>query len=197
MAVTPAGIRPGRRAAGPQRTWLTMLRRTPASLPELIRLAAFWAIAIWQGGFVFYTGFVIKIASRELESDLAQGFITRLVTLKLEKLGWIALVIWAIALWGTRFSRLSLRTTAAVLWCAVLALHVGLHFQWQAIDRLLDVSGRAVDDPDAFRPAHRIFMWAASLQWLVVVVLSGVTLHAWQHEKRVRRTDVPAPTPAR
>jgi hypothetical protein len=43
-----------------------------------------------------------------------EGFITRLVTLKLETLGWIALVIWAISLWGTRFSRTSLRTTAAV-----------------------------------------------------------------------------------
>lgn len=172
--------------------WLTMLRRTAATLPELIRLATFWAIAIWQGGFVFYTGFVVKIASWELQSPLTQGFITRLVTLKLETLGWIALIIWAIALWGTRFSRNSLRATAAVLWCAIVALHVGLHFQWHAIDRLLDVSSRSVMDPDAFRPAHRIFLWAASLQWLLVVILSGLTLHAWQHEKRGNSPDSPA-----
>lgn len=175
-----------------RRTWLAMLRRTAASLPELIRLATFWAIAIWQGGFVFYTGFVVKIGSWELKSALTQGFITRLVTLKLENLGWIALVIWAISLWGTRFSRQSLRTTAAVLWCAILALHVGLHFQWHAIDRLLDVSSRSVMDPDAFRPAHRIFLWAASLQWLLVVILSSLTLHAWQHEKRVTRPESPS-----
>lgn len=50
------------------------------------------------------------------------------MTLELEKLGWIALVIWAISLWATRFSRRSLRTMAALLWLAIVALHVGLHF---------------------------------------------------------------------
>jgi hypothetical protein len=49
------------------------------------------------------------------------------VTLELEKLGWIALVIWAISLWATRFSGRSLRTMAASLWLAIVALHVGLH----------------------------------------------------------------------
>lgn len=179
---------PPLREAGVQRphppAWLALRRHTAKSLTDLIRLATFWAVAIWQGGFVFYTGFVVKIGSWELKSSLTQGFITRLVTLKLETLGWIALVIWAISLWGTRFSRMSLRMTAAVLWCAILALHVALHFQWHAIDRLIDVASRSVKDPDAFRLAHRIFLWESSLQWLLVVILTGLTLHAWQHEKR-------------
>lgn len=189
-----------RREADTQRfhppAWLTMLRHKATPLHELLRVATFWSIAIWQGGFVFYTGFVVKIATWELKSTLTQGFITRLVTLKLETLGWIALVIWAVSLWGTRFSRPSLRTTAAVLWCAIFVLHGGLHFQWHAIDRLLDVSSRSVIDPDAFRPAHRIFLWTASLQWLLVVTLSSVTLHAWQHEQRGRLPDSPADTSA-
>lgn len=50
------------------------------------------------------------------------------MTLELEKLSWIALVIWAISLWAPRFSRRSLRTMAALLWLAIVALHVGLHF---------------------------------------------------------------------
>ena len=151
-----------------------MLRR------DLVRLATFWAIAIWQGGFVFYSGFVLKIGSWELKSKLEQGFITRRVTLALEQLGWIALIVWAVSLWGTRFSRRSLKLTAVVLWCAILTLHLGLHFQWHAIDRVLDVSSRSLKDPVAFHMAHRIFVWAASLQWLLVVILSGLTLHAWQ-----------------
>ena len=77
---------------------------------------------------------------------------------------------------------------AMMLWCAILALHVALHFHWHAIDRLLDVSSRSVMDPDAFRTAHRIFLRAASLQWLLVVILTGLTLHAWQHEKRAAFT---------
>lgn len=162
---------------------MKLLGWSPTRIQELIRLATFWAIAVWQGGFVFYTGFVVKIGSWELKSPLQQGFITRRVTLELEKLGWIALVIWAIALWGTRFSRRSLRTTAIMLWLAIVALHLGLHFQWHAVDRLLDVTGRSVTDPAAFRTAHRIFLWAASLQWLLVVILSGVTLQAWQRER--------------
>ena len=152
----------------------------PTLLRDLVRLATFWALAIWQGGFVFYSGFVLKIGSREIKSDLEQGFITRRVTLELEQLGWIALIVWAVSLWGTRFPRRSLMLTAVVLWCAILALHLGLHFQWHAIDRVLDVSSRAVRDPAAFHTAHRVFVWAASLQWLLVVFLSGLTLQAWQ-----------------
>ena len=166
------------------RAWLAMSGWNPTHLRELVRLATFWAIAVWQGGFVFYTAFVIKIGSRELESDLTQGFITRRVTLELEKLGWIALAVWAVSLWATRFSRPSLRMTAAILWCAIFALHLGLHFQWHAVDQALDVSGRSLRDPDAFFVAHRIFMWAASLQLLLVVILSGLTLQAWLREPR-------------
>lgn len=162
--------------------WPSLLGRTRPRLRELIRLATFWAIAIWQGGFIFYAGFVLKIGARELASDLAQGFITRRVTLELENLGWIALIIWGIALWGTRFSRQSLKMTVAILWCAIVAIHLGLHFQWHAVDRALDVSAHAVRDADAFHIAHRIFMWAATLQLLLVVILSGVTLQAWQRE---------------
>ena len=170
-----------------QPRWLTLLGWSPTRLRELIRLTTFWAIAVWQGGFVFYTGFVVKIGSWELKSALEQGFITRRVTLELETLGWIALVIWAISLWATRFSRRSLRTMAALLWLAIVALHVGLHFQWHAVDRLLDVASRSVTDPAAFRPAHRMFLWEASLQWLLVVILSGLTLQAWQHEREELR----------
>jgi hypothetical protein len=166
-----------------------MPESNPTLLRDLVRLATFWAIAIWQGGFVFYSGFVLKIGSWELQSKLEQGFITRRVTLELEQLGWIALIVWAVSLWGTRFSRHSLKLTAVVLWCAILTLHLGLHFQWHAIDRVLDVSNRSLKDPDAFRTAHRIFVWAASLQWLLVVILSGLTLQAWQRcdESSVRQ----------
>jgi hypothetical protein len=166
-----------------------MPESNPTLLRDLVRLATFWAIAIWQGGFVFYSGFVLKIGSWELQSKLEQGFITRRVTLELEQLGWIALIVWAVSLWGTRFSRHSLKLTAVVLWCAILTLHLGLHFQWHAIDRVLDVSNRSLKDPDAFHTAHRIFVWAASLQWLLVVILSGLTLQAWQHgdERSVRQ----------
>lgn len=164
------------------RAWLSMMRWNPARLRDLLRLATFWAIAVWQGGFVFYTGFVLKIGSRELKSDLEQGFITRRVTLELEQLGWIALILWATSLLGTRFSRPSLRVSATVLWCAILACHVGLNVQWHAVDCLLDVANRSVTDPDAFVIAHRIFMWVASLQWLLVVILSGLTLQAWQRQ---------------
>lgn len=156
----------------------------PTYLRDLIRLATFWAIAVWQGGFVFYAAFVVKIGSRELHSDLAQGFITRRVTLELERLGWIALAIWAVALWGTRFSRPSLKMTAAILWCAILALHLGLHVQWHVVDRVLDVASRSIRDPGAFFVAHRIFVWAASLQLVLVVILSGLTLQAWLREPR-------------
>lgn len=171
-----------------------MLGWNPTRLRELLRLATFWAIAIWQGGFVFYSGFVVKIGAWELKSDLEQGFITRRVTLELETLGWIALAIWASSLWGTRFWRKSSAIAAGVLWCAVLALHLGLHFQWHAVDRLLDVTSRSLKDPEAFYDTHRIFLWAASLQWLLVVILSGVTLQAWQRETRELTVEAKQPS---
>ena len=46
------------------------------------------------------------------------------------------------------------------------------------------MTSRSLKDPDAFYDTHRVFLWAASLQWLLVVILSGVMLQAWQREKR-------------
>ena len=148
-------------------------------LSLLIRFTACWTLAAWQGGFFLYSAFVIKIGSRELGSDLEQGFITRSVTIVLENLGWLAIVCGAAAMLSTRFGTAAARRTAWAIWGAILAAHAVLHRQWYTIDNLLDFTARSIRDGDAFHVAHRVYAWTASIQFVLCLIISGMVLDAW------------------
>jgi len=156
------------------------VKTTPYSFLALfIRFAACWTLAAWQGGFFLYSAFVVKIGSRELGSDLEQGFITRRVTIVLENLGWLAIACGAAALLTTRFGTIAAKRTAWVMWGAILTAHAVLHHQWHAIDDMLDSTTHSIRDGDAFHVAHRVYVFTASIQFVLCLIVSGIVLDAW------------------
>ena len=148
----------------------------------LRRFLAMAALMIWQGGFLFYTAFVVPIGTEVLGSSLRQGFITRQVTVRLNACGAAALVLMAWDLFGSRSpARFGnrLRVALFVLMVLAAAALVVLHGR---LDGLLDVESRSVVDRETFRPLHRVYLWVSSGQWACAVLYLVATLAVWQRE---------------
>lgn len=134
------------------------------------RMLTLLLLALWWGGFSFYTTAVVHVGTQVLHSAIKQGFITQQVTHYLNGLGALALVA---GLWELRARRKTGqgRRGAEVAWLvAVLSLlgQVLVHFQMTA---LLDVPHRAVLDEVRFYQFHRLYLCLATMQWLGTTVL--------------------------
>src|SRR5262245_42393816 len=84
------------------------------------------ALALWLGGFTFYSAVVVPIGSEQL-GFVTQGFITRNVTAVLNVIGTAALVPLAWDAWAgsprVRWQRLLLWVALAATLAALWALH--------------------------------------------------------------------------
>ncbi len=145
------------------------------------------ALMVWQGGFVFYTAFVVPIGTEVLGSSADQGFITRRVTVVMNRCGAVALAVMAWELTASRDpSRLrrASRAAAFVLMAAAAAALFALHGR---LDFLIDVDAHRVVNRHAFRPLHREYLWVSSAQWACAVVYLLLSLAAWREEDRVQK----------
>jgi hypothetical protein len=149
---------------------------------SLRRFLVIQVLMLWQGGFLFYTMFVVPTGTEVLGSAAAQGAITARVTDALNALGviGIALVAWDLAV--TRDP--SARRTAARWW----SWGVALVCQWlllvfhQLLEALMDPDRRYVMIREPFYPFHRAYLWASTVQWFAGLLLVWWTLRAWRAE---------------
>lgn len=122
----------------------------------ILRLARLAGLALWLGGFTFYSGAVIPILHDELDS-LRTGTITQQATDRLNLIGGTTLAVW----WASRLHRglrgWGLRRLAAST--ALLIVLVALH---EVMDRRLD-EGRL----RGFYPWHRAYLIVSTAQWAV------------------------------
>ncbi len=123
-------------------------------------------MTLWLGGFTFYAAFVVPIGAHALGSELEQGLVTRDVTLVLNRLAASLAIAWGLAIVGRRGRKLGIESFAWSLFAAMTGL---LFVQHASVDRLLDLPQRSVVDYDRFYAAHRIYLIAATLQWLAAV----------------------------
>jgi hypothetical protein len=143
------------------------------------------ALMFWQGGFTFYAAVVVPVGTAVLgDSALRQGFITRRVTVWLNLTAAVALGVLALDLVLCR-DRSRGRFRARLLVWVFMALCQGLLFWLHGtLDALLQEKGRIVLDPDRFRPAHRLYLWTHTVQWVGGLVFVALTLLAWRREDR-------------
>jgi len=139
-------------------------------LARIRRFLAVTALALWQGGFTFYAGFVVPIGQRVLGSHIVQGFITREVTLWLNAVGGAALVPLAWELLSTRqkpggFVQLACGALLALGLAALWFLH-------GQMDAHLDLVERRILDREAFYLLHRVYLWISTAQWATAGVLT-------------------------
>lgn len=142
------------------------------------------AVLLWQGGFLFYTAFVVPAGAKALGSAAAQGVITARVTDVLNVLGVVGLVL---AAWELNYSRdLDPRRTAARWWCwSVAVLCQALLFYLKTLlDAFMDPARTRVVIRPPFYPVHAAYLWTSTVQWAACLLLAGLTVVAWRAEDK-------------
>ena len=133
------------------------------------RVLAILLLALWWGGFSFYAGRVVFIGHEVLRSKIRQGFITERVTTELNWLGITALVIVAWELLASEsFSR---RRATWITWTLALVATFALVLLHMKLAGMLNFTTRQVADDEHFYGWHRLYLCAATLQWLAGGVL--------------------------
>ncbi len=155
------------------------------NLRQIIHVLSVLAWALWMGGFTFFTSVSLRVAHKVLSEAQEFGYVTAVVTDRLNVIGliasflllahlatqWQVLVRWRRFLLG--FSWLILAVTLAIMF--------NLH---NAIDTVVNFEQRLVIDYDAFEPVHRRYKQVATVQWLAAVVHLAVMLTASRSEGR-------------
>ena len=141
-----------------------------------------WALMFWQGGFTFYGGVVVPVGSAVLGSDREQGFITRSVTNYLNVAGAVALAIWCWELATMRRKSPGGDRLRWAVWVGLVLAHAALVVLHLQLDAHLIPESSAVLERQRFLILHEGYIFISSAQWAGCLVLTALTLWAWQGE---------------
>jgi len=140
------------------------------------RFVVVFAFALWQGGFLFYTTFVVPVGTEELGAT-DQGFITRRVTLALNVVGAVTLLLMACDHFACR------ARARWAIWAILALLQGGLFYLHSKMDALLDPASH--DVATGFYGMHRVYLWASTLLWLFALAWLALALRAWNRPRVV------------
>jgi len=145
----------------------------------ILRFLTLVAIAIWFGGFTFYSTAVIDTSQKVLHSVLRSGLITQQVTNWLNVISLPALAVCGancIGLRGAQSRRCWHMLTASLGGMVLMQmLRCALH---PAMDRL--IVNREVADGAAFYRLHRFYLVVSTAQWLATLGYVWSTLTLWR-----------------
>jgi hypothetical protein len=140
---------------------------------RILRSLFLVALAIYIGGFTFYSAVVIRVLHQRLPSSFQAGLITQRVTDQLNALGVVTLLLGWCALCvtardGDRAGRgrrwqLGMLATSSICLVVLLALH-------RVMDRKL--ANFALTE---FYPWHRTYLWTSTVQWIANL---GLLIHS-------------------
>jgi len=136
-----------------------------------------------MGGFTFFTSVSLRVAHKVLSEAQEFGYVTQVVTDRLNVIGLIAvlsLLAQLAAHWQVlvRWRRFVLGITWLIL-AITLAYLFNLH---HALAATVDFAQRVVVDADTFEVVHRRYKQVASVQWLAAVLHLTVMLTACRSE---------------
>jgi hypothetical protein len=142
------------------------------------RFLVLQALMFWQGGFLFYSAVVIHVGTDVL-GPFDQGRVTRHVTDWMNVIGAAALAVLA---WD-QFANPEARWCRRARWAAWAVLAAGLAalaVLHPKIEGLVDFGpdGR-VKDYQAFYLRHRVYLYAATVQWVAGLAYVVLMLRAW------------------
>ena len=152
---------------------------TRKTLPEMIlRFATVLALAVWFGGFTFYSTAVISTSQEVLHSHLRAGLITQQVT---NWLNWISLPALAICAVNWFVQRKDPRRfwvwMLGVAFAGMVVTQITLFPAHRVLDaRIMD---HQIADEAAFFGLHRLYLVLSTLQWCATVAYIWVTLVLW------------------
>jgi len=140
------------------------------------RATAMVALSLWIGGITLYGLVVVPAGTAVLGSSTAQGFVTQVVTARLNAIAVAALAVLAWNAWRSGGRRLW--TT----WAVMIAAQVVLFMLHPQLDALLDTGGRRVLDHATFYAWHRVYLLVTATQWLAALAHAVVAIGAWRSE---------------
>jgi hypothetical protein len=154
----------------------------------LLRFVTVLALAVWFGGFTFYSTAVIATSQEVLHSQLRAGLITQQVT---NWLNWISLPALAICAGNLIVQRKDPRRFWVWTLGAALAGMVVLQISLFPAHWVLDsrIVGHEVADDGGFFRLHRIYLMLATGQWCATLVYIFATLVLWTERANSRRGD--------
>jgi hypothetical protein len=151
---------------------------------SVLRLLFVVALAIYIGGFTFYSAVVIPVLHDRLESSLETGLVTQRVTDLLNLLGLVTLSLgWCVYGLSVVFGVRSGRGSRCKIWplmissiCLVVLLV--LH---RVLDRKLETGTFS-----GFYPWHRAYLWASTVQWFanLGMLIQSTGVFTWSPESR-------------
>jgi hypothetical protein len=130
------------------------------------RFACLVLFAIWWGGLTLYSLVVVPIGT-ELFSATDQGFVTQLVTWRLNWIGAACL-----ALLFSYLLRHPSRTGIAT-WGIMIVAALALFLLHRSLSPMLDEETRSIVNGDQFYTWHRYYLLVTAVQWLAGLV------HLW------------------
>jgi hypothetical protein len=134
------------------------------------------AIALWLGGFTFYALIVVPTGAEVLGGSIEQGFVTRLVTVDLNRIAAAALLV---LLWNVVAERGKL---LAATWLAMALAQLALFALHGRLDALLDpVTHDVAGD---FHFLHEVYLWIAAIQWGLGLAHVWCVLAGWRERAR-------------
>ena len=136
------------------------------------------AIAIWFGGFTFYSTAVISTSQEVLHSHLRAGLITQQVTNWLNRISFVPLALCAVNCWILRkHERKRMLQLLIAALGVMIVLQVGLFVLHPIIDaKIVD---REVEDAGNFFKLHRLYLVTSTGQWCATLAYLWASLALW------------------
>ena len=146
------------------------------------------SLMLWQGGFLFYSAFVVPVGTEILGTAAAQGAITARVT---DTLNLCSLPALALLAWDQAVSRDPRKRRTALRWCGwgiAGGCQIALFVVHQMLDSLMNPDRTYVVIHPPFRPLHRIYLWTSTVQWGASLILIWMMIRAWNAESSLTPT---------
>jgi Na+-driven multidrug efflux pump len=142
-------------------------------------------LMMWVGGFTFYTAIVVPLGTEQL-GGIAQGFITREVTRRINVAAAVALVALLADYWLTADPSRARRWVRLGLWLVLAMLQAALFVLHGWLDSYLDLETQHIEQRPAFYQWHRLYLWLHTAQWFGALVEIALLLAAWRAADRAR-----------
>ena len=149
------------------------------------RWAVLASLMMWVGGFTFYTAIVVPLGTEQL-GGIAQGFITREVTRRINIAATVALVALLLDHGLTTDPSRARRWARLGLWLVLATLQMALFLLHGWLDSYLDPETQHIEQRPTFYQWHRLYLWLHTAQWLGALVEIALLLAAWRAADRTR-----------
>jgi len=157
----------------------------------LLRYLAIIGLCFWMGGFTFYAGVVIHVGHRVFDSHREVGFLTKEVTIWLNRSSVIVLlVLLANHLCCSDRGSAWLKGIRLATLLLMAAVQVALFLFHPRLDQVLDVSKHAILNRAGFHSLHLLYMNLSTVQWAAALAHLGSVLLGWQRSDRTRALEV-------